>query len=613
MAKKDKTIKKKYKYDIWIILPLIVAVAIIPLIIYLKVVPVPEELKYFTNGQDNADFFSYYKMVWLTITTAVGLFMFFSRCYLNRQIELRKDKFYYPMLIYAILIILSVIFSSYKSVATKGFIDRYEGMYALLSYLSLMFLAYNTIDNDKQVRVLVYALSISSLVMTLIGLTQFLGRDIFMTDFGKNLILPSAYEHLKDTLNFTFAANKATYGTLYNINYVGVYTSMLFTISVTLVLLLKNKKEKLFFLIVSAANFLTLLGSRSRAALLSLGVYIVLALIFYRKQIKHNLIFFTLSFIIIFAIFFGVNNALDGTVTDRLISGVKSLVEVSYIDFEDIVLDENNINIKFNDHEIKVANENGFFIYYDENNSPLEVDMIEEGVYKIKNEPYNKHTFKLFMSDTSGLIVEANLATNKGAKSIRFAYDENSNAKALGYRGELLGNEEIRAEYFNFEGREYMASNRGYIWSRSIPLIKDTILIGHGPDTYGIYFPNNDFVGKIKGLNSIYTVVDKPHNMYLHTAITTGLLSLLAELALFLMYFVSSFKAYFKKNKYNSFMESAGLGIFFAVCMYLFTGLSNDSILSVAPIFWVLLGTGFIINRKVVETDKGIDWSIPLI
>jgi hypothetical protein len=35
--------------------------------------------------------------------------------------------------------------------------------------------------------------------------------------------------------------------------------------------------------------------------------------------------------------------------------------------------------------------------------------------------------------------------------------------------------------------------------------------------------------------------------------------------------------------------------------------------LSVAPIFWVLLGTGFIINRKVVETDKGIDWSIPLI
>lgn len=602
----NKQPNKKYKYDLWIIIPLIIALAIIPLIVYMKVVEVPEGLKYFTNGQDNADFFSYYKMIWLSITAFIGLFMFFSRCYLNKNIVLRKDKFYYPMLIYAALIIISVIFSSYKSVATKGFIDRYEGMYALLSYLSLMFLAYNTIDNEKQVKTLIYSLSVSSLVMALIGLTQFLGKDIFMTDFGKSLILPKAYEHLKDTLNFTFAASKATYGTLYNINYVGVYTSMLFTIAITLVLLLKDKKQKIFFLLVSAANFLTLLGSRSRAALLSFGVYVILAIIFYRKQIKHSLRFFALALVIIIVIFFGVNTALDGTITDRLISGVKTLVEVQYIDFEDIVLEDNAIDIKFTDHEIRVVNEDGFFSFYDEYDNPLEVKMIEEGTYKSTKEPYNKHTFKLLLSDTNGLIVQADLATNKGVKSIRFAYDENNNAKALGYRGELLGNEEIRAEYFNFEGREYMASNRGYIWSRSIPLIKDTIFIGHGPDTYGIYFPNNDFVGKLKGLNSIYSVVDKPHNMYLHTAICTGLLSLLAELALFLMYFVSSFRAYFKKEKYNSFMESAGLGIFFAVCMYLFTGLSNDSIVSVAPVFWVLLGTGFIINRKVVETDKGI-------
>ncbi len=602
----NKQPNKKYKYDLWIIIPLIIALAIIPLIVYMKVVEVPEGLKYFTNGQDNADFFSYYKMIWLSITAFIGLFMFFSRCYLNKNIVLRKDKFYYPMLIYAALIIISVIFSSYKSVATKGFIDRYEGMYALLSYLILMFLAYNTIDNEKQVKALIYSLSISSLVMALIGLTQFWGKDFFMTDFGKNLILPKAYEHLKDTLNFTFAASKATYGTLYNINYVGVYTSMIFTISITLVLLLKDKKQKLFFLLVSAANFLTLLGSRSRAALLSFGVYIVLAIIFYRRQIKHSLRFFTLAFVVILVIFFGVNSALDGTVTDRLISGLKSLIEVSYIDFEDVVLEGDAIDIKFTDHGIRIVNEDGFFTFYDELGNPLEVEMVEEGTYKPTKEPYNKHTFKLLMSDTSGLIVQADLATNKGVKSIRFAYDENNSPKALGYRGELLGNDEIRAKHFNFEGREYMASNRGYIWSRSIPLIKNTIFIGHGPDTYAIYFPNNDFVGKIKGLNSIYTVVDKPHNMYLQTAINTGLVSLLAELCIFVIYIVSSFKAYFKKDSYNDFIEVTGLGIFFAVCMYLFTGLSNDSIVSVAPIFWVLLGTGFIINRKVIEKEKGI-------
>ncbi|MDG2830155.1 hypothetical protein P7M08_24710, partial [Vibrio parahaemolyticus] len=90
------------------------------------------------------------------------------------------------------------------------------------------------------------------------------------------------------------------------------------------------------------------------------------------------------------------------------------------------------------------------------------------------------------------------------------------------------------------------------------------------------------------------------------TAINTGLVSLLAELSIFIIYIITSFKAYFQKDDYNDFIEATGLGIFFAVCMYLFTGLSNDSIVSVAPIFWVLLGTGFIINRKVIEKEKGI-------
>ncbi len=602
----NKSSKKKYKYDIWIILPLVIAVSIIPLIVYMKVVEVPAELKYFTNGNDNADFFSYYKMVLLSITAVIGLLIFLSRSYITKRIELRKDKFYYPMLIYAALIIISVVFSSYKSVALKGFIDRYEGMYALLSYLILMFLAYNTIDNEKQVKVLIYFLSVSSLVMASIGLTQFLGRDFFMTDFGKNLILPKSYEHLKDSLNFTFANVSAMYGTLYNINYVGVYTSMIFTMSITLMLLLRGKIQKLFFLIVSLANFITLLGSRSEAALLSFIPYIFLGVLFYRKQIKHHWFSFIIVPTIIFSLFYGVDNNLEGAVTDKLKSSVKSLVEKSYTDFQDIILSENTINIKFNDHTISIAFENGFFTYYDENNNPLEMEMISEGTYKPKEEPYNKHTFKLLMSDTSGLIIQADLATNKGRKSIRFAYDEAGNAKALGYKGELLGNDEIRAEHFNFEGREYMASNRGYIWSRSIPMVKDTLFIGHGPDTYAIYFPNNDFVGKIKGLNSIYTVVDKPHNMYLQTAINTGLVSLLAELCTFIMYIITSFKAYFKKDDYHDFIEVTGLGIFFAVCMYLFTGLSNDSIVSVAPIFWVLLGTGFIINRKVIEKEKGI-------
>ena len=169
----------------------------------------------------------------------------------------------------------------------------------------------------------------------------------------------------------------------------------------------------------------------------------------------------------------------------------------------------------------------------------------------------------------------------------------------LGYYGELLT--DIKAPSFGFKGKENMATNRGYIWSRSIPLLKDTILIGHGPDTYAIYFPNNDFVGKFIGFKGANTIVDKPHNLYLQIAINTGVLSLIAFLTLMLTYIISSFKAYFKKESYAGIMESAGLGIFMAISMYLFTGLSNDSIVSVAPIFWILLGTGFVLNEKAMH------------
>jgi len=39
---------------------------------------------------------------------------------------------------------------------------------------------------------------------------------------------------------------------------------------------------------------------------------------------------------------------------------------------------------------------------------------------------------------------------------------------------------------------------RGYIWSRSLPLLRNTILVGYGPDTFAMNFPQHDIAGKVK-------------------------------------------------------------------------------------------------------------------
>ena len=133
-------------------------------------------------------------------------------------------------------------------------------------------------------------------------------------------------------------------------------------------------------------------------------------------------------------------------------------------------------------------------------------------------------------------------------------------------------------------------------------MLKDTILIGHGPDTYAMEFPQYDYVGKLNALSSHRTIVDKPHNMYLQIGINTGVVSLLAFLALYLMYFIDTMKIYFKRD-INSFLEYIGIGAFTGIIAYLAAGMFNDQIISVAPLFYAMTGLGLAVNRLVKKQE----------
>lgn len=595
---KKKTKNKKYTYPLLPVLPLVLILAIVPLIVFLKIIPPNEASLAFTGGAENYDFFSYYKMVWLVGLSLIGSMIYIYKSFIMQELPLRKSKLYYPLGAYAALIILSTLFSTYKSMALIGFVDRYEGTLALLSYVAILFLAYNTIDNEKHVNLILSAFSISAIVMILIGASQFIGADIFTTAFGKKMILPSQYEHIADSLNFTFADSKSVYATLYNTNYVGVYMSMIFSLMTSLFILTKDLKWQIFFLVISVASFLMLLGSRSKAGLFAMFFFLFVALIFFRKQIIPNWKAFTAAAILITIAFLGVNIANNGAGFSRFTSGVKSLISKNETDFQDIILIDERATIEFTDYTMTIIINEGELIVFDTNNEQLdlEIDQEKANIFRPTKAPYNEHHFQKKIHE-GNLVLETTLNTNLGECSIPFM-KKDGRMMVLGFEGLVT---DIKAPFFGFKGREAMATSRGYIWSRSIPMLRETIILGHGPDTYAIYFPNSDVVGKILGYNDVNIIIDKPHNLYLQIAINTGVLSLIAFLSLIIMYIISSFKAYFKKEKYNGIMESAGLGIFMAVLMYLFTGLSNDSIVSVAPIFWILLGTGFVLNEKINE------------
>jgi len=133
--------------------------------------------------------------------------------------------------------------------------------------------------------------------------------------------------------------------------------------------------------------------------------------------------------------------------------------------------------------------------------------------------------------------------------------------------------------------------------------LKNTVLAGFGPDNFPMHFPQYDYLNKLRFYETGGIYVDKPHNMYLQIAVNTGIISLLAVLAIFIMYFVSSIRLYIKE-KFESFLPVAGLACFAAFCGYAVTGFFNDSVVSVAPVFWTLLGLGIGINVKLSAEKK---------
>ena len=146
-------------------------------------------------------------------------------------------------------------------------------------------------------------------------------------------------------------------------------------------------------------------------------------------------------------------------------------------------------------------------------------------------------------------------------------------------------------------GRERLFTMRGYIWGRGIPLLAETLLIGHGPDTFIFYFPQGEHRAKFTYYNDLYHVVDKPHNMFLQMGINTGVVSLIA--------FLTAMAILFKRAVLSHWRGGKNAQVLMAICggllAFLAAGMVNDSTVGIAPIFWICFGTACAMVRNMVS------------
>lgn len=592
------SMKKKVKLeglqsrDIYLLVPFIIAAAIVPLIVFMKVKTLTGiQFEYWTGVEQNVDFFSYYKSLWITIAGVfAGLVILYGA--FKREIKEIQPVVLIGTGVYTLFVILSSLLSKYQDVAMGGFADRYEGMYVLIAYVLLMLGAIITFKKEKSIKILMIFIMISAAVICTIGLFQYLGHDFFKTKIGRLILLPKEYHHIADTLTFNFEPGR-TYTTLYNPNYVGSYVALVLPICVGMAFYFKKIGLKLLSIALGVLLLVNLVGSQSDAGYIAVALSVVVFIVMFRKTVfkkGKKVVIACVGALLIFVAYNvltgnSIVHYIENNITYHLLTSAKE-EKSGYIN--DIEIKNDMVEIDTNTEILKLKKVENNISFYDESDQSLTV-INDNGVITFMDNKYSE--YMLILLDNGGIRI-------KIRDKEFFIYALEEGFKILGTKGKP--DDIIYPEKIGFEGRERFASSRGYIWSRSIPMLKNTLLTGYGPDTFVIYFPQSDYVGKINGFGSVNQIVDKAHNLYLQISINTGVVSLLAFLVLLLTYFVTTVRVFWRREL-NSFHHILGVSILVSIFGYCIAGIANDGNVSVSPVFWVLLGVGIAINRNIAK------------
>lgn len=344
---------------------------------------------------------------------------------------------------------------------------------------------------------------------------------------------------------------------------------------------------------VACLAFANLIGSNSRASYASMIITTIIIAVIIRKQLItlwKPIVCIISCFIFIFI---GLNCLSSGYISSRMVSALTAQdmhAEDKYVDkIKDFKIDGSHLTLYCTDSQLKLVANDRRILFFDEGNNELEWNSSgqDERDSRITLPDSRYHGYILMVSENL-------IKVQKGKSYLYFAVI-NDSFYFLNSRGTLI--EDFTAEKFGFEGMERFASGRGYIWSRTLPLLSHTLFWGYGPDTFAMCFPQNDYKGKLNFMYDANLIIDKPHNMYLQTAVNTGVLSLVAFLGILAYYILSSISLY-RSSTLESFYSKAGLAIFISIIGYMISGLFTDSTVSVSPVFWILLGVGMGINRQ---------------
>lgn len=627
-------------------------VAILPLIVRgIKYDPKLAQFDWFSALSELTDVFLLWKQ-WFFVAITLIMALCFAGTFFNGKRKFRFEPIFIPLFIYGGLSLLSTILSKYSSYGWSGIYEQFESVFCLIGYVLLLYFVYLYIDNEKDIHTLINILAVGALIIGLIGTFQGLKLDLFRSDFGRSLM--ASKDLPAKNIDFNFALGRA-YVTLYNPNYLGVYSILVAPLFAALLFLspanrtcksregffadlqkdlkkLETQEKKnigyyfkkcIFILgvnpqkILYAAVVLTMLismfAAQFKAGIVSLAFIGLIVLILFRKAVLKKW-FITLPVVVGAVAMFFIVDTINGHNYSTSIVNAFRIQKTEEKTLSRIDTTKDNIEFVYNKQKYLLTvdaplDEAGNIAYNNlaitkEDGTALEVKLAEDrSCWMVSDEELQNITFSVV--STAILDENANqtpvnaISANIDGKSWYFV------RRGDGYKYiNNYGRETVieTADTAIFDGYEDFASKRGFIWARTIPLLKKYLILGSGADTFSIVFPQHDYVN---AYNNGYEnqLISKPHCWYLQIGVQSGVISLLAVLVFYGIYFIQSICLY-SKQKFESYAAQVGVGVFVGSIGYMIAGLTNDSSITVAPVFWVLMGIGVTVNAIVKREEN---------
>lgn len=539
-------------------LPLMLAAGLLPLCTYLTSVNVDfMTYPWFPNRSDWPDLFLYGKSrLLMGLGLVMALLLFWQ--WIHKRLE-KPGKEFLPWAVLAVLWILSALKSEYPWYSLSGMIEQYEPVGVLLSYLILGFYAYEYTVCGGRMKPVLTVLGAGAAVLCLAGAVQLL-------------------QYVQDPENW-----KGIYLTLYNPNYAGIYLVM----GLPLLWICGGKKGR----IPAAAGTVLLLATGSGTAMAAGGILLLLGLYLLcrpeseKNESRKRKLLAVPAALLAAGICIWNLSGLNGELPEEI------PLEQVETHADSVSLVYRGIPLTFRYEIYDTGNPKQIVRY--EDGTPVPLSWSEErGECDPEDEALEGLHFKVYKKDAFCYI-------QFRCQDVIFRFTDSLGTGSYEYVSVYGKTDKLTDAEAAFQGGQRFLTGRGYIWSRTLPLIKNHVLLGTGPDTFMLVFPQNDYAAKARLGGDFYrNILTNAHSLYLQMAVQNGVPALLCLLLIAGSYLKKSWRLYGKVEMSDE-KKYFGAALMLGVTGYLLCGITWASSVCTTPLFWLFLGLGYGELRKL--------------